>query len=82
MSNAIITKLPDMAKSFQIMRIIDELPTATNHHSLLGGSIIHACLTKQPANEIIKMIKEAAADNYDMMCDTVGERLCNEIINL
>lgn len=80
MSN--LSTLPDLSKSLQIMKIIDELPLKADHNTLIGAVIINACLTKQPAKEIIQMIKDQATDNYKAMVNVIGRTLTNEILNL
>ena len=76
-----ICRLPDLAKTFKMMKIIDQLPTKADHNTLFGASIINACLTKQQPAEIIKMIRQSAEDNYSLVAAVIGEDLTNEIIN-
>jgi hypothetical protein len=77
-----ITKLPDLATSFQKMKIIDRLAKESDHNTMVGAVIINACLTKQPANEILQMIKDQAGDNSVLMASVIGEDLMNQILEI
>lgn len=72
-----ICKLPDLANSFKLLKISVELEGIKDGGII--GIAIQCNLKNGNLGEVIKMIRESAADNRKMMEDIVGEKLLMDI---
>ena len=81
MSQATLTKLPNLAASFQKMKIGLDLEREASK----GNSIIHLGLqaafrNKRSINDVIAWVKIQAVDNADLMAETIGDELTCRIL--
>ena len=77
-----MTKLPDLAASFQKMKLIDRLADECTENNLIGITLLHAIWSKEPPNLILQTAKDMITDNPASMHKLIGECLCNDILNL
>jgi len=76
-----ITKLPDLAASFQKMKIILDLKRNATGEDILSQAIRLSISNKRNPNEIISWIKSQATDNPRVMAEVIGEELTKTILN-
>lgn len=78
-----VTKLRNLGKSFEHLRIILSLENTANTQTSIGASIIYAINSKEyTTDEIISFVKSQALDNPSVMYDVIGKELTDKIINL
>lgn len=76
-----ITKLPDLAASFEKMKIILDLKRNATGDDILSQAIRLSISNKRNPNEIISWIKSQATDNPRVMAEVIGEELTKTILN-
>lgn len=76
-----ITKLPDLAASFEKMKIILDLKRNVTGEDILSQAIRLSISNKRNPNEIISWIKSQATDNPKVMAEVIGEELTKTILN-
>jgi hypothetical protein len=76
-----LTKLPDLAKSFQKLKIMVDLDIKATGDSLLAFSIRLALYKKESPDEIITWIKSQATDNPKIIAEVIGDELTQTILN-
>jgi predicted regulator of amino acid metabolism with ACT domain len=80
MSN--LTQLPDLAKVFQKIKLIDKLTEVCDYTTITGMCILKAIHDKMPQDLIFKTIKDQAKDNRAAIINIIGEDLYYEILEL
>lgn len=78
-SAAIRAKLPDLARSFAKMKLVDDLLLATKQDTVVGCIIIEAILNKVPAEKVIAMVKKEISEGPATMETIIGEDMINKI---
>jgi hypothetical protein len=67
-----LKELPDLARSFTLMKINDKLRTVSDC-TLLGVAICHRLMTKGLDKQLLQTILDAYVDNQEATKDVVGE---------
>jgi len=75
------SKLPDLAKSFQKLKIMLDLQIAATGDDLISHAIRLAIYKKKPPTETISWLKSQATDNPKIMAEVIGEELTETILN-
>lgn len=79
---AIITTLPDLAKSFQAFKLANQISDKVLHSSgMFAEAILRACQSNQSPTVIIRMIKEQAQESPIDVANAIGEELTNKVLN-
>lgn len=76
-----ITKLPNLAASFEKMKIMLQLKKAATGEDLLSMAIRLSISKKEDPNQVISWIKSQATDNPRIMAEVIGEELTKTILN-
>ena len=76
-----LTKLPDLAKSFQKLKIMVDLDINATGDSILAFAIRLALYKKESPDEIITWVKSQATDNPKIMAEVIGAELTETILN-
>jgi hypothetical protein len=76
---ALLTKLPDLAKSFAAHKLVDELVNKANPTTMTGVGLLFA-YDKKPVMWIINEMKKEAVENPNYMCTVVGGALTNKLL--
>lgn len=75
------TKLPDLAKSFQKLKIMLDLQIAATGDDLISHAIRLAIYKKKSPAETISWLKSQATDNPKIMAEVIGDELTQIILN-
>lgn len=76
-----ISKLPNMAGSFERLKIMLDLESRVKGNDLFSEAIRKSIADRKPHNEVIGWIKSQATDNPRIMNQVIGEDLTNRILN-
>lgn len=66
---------PDLALSFERMKLMDELDATVNANTILGLAIKKAFNDKEPGSEIVKLIRDSYNDNPNGLNNTIPAKL-------
>lgn len=72
------TTLPNLPKSFRLLKIAIDLDTHVSEESILGHSIKQG-MRKGRIKEVIKMISDQAKDNLECIQNLVGHKTLTAI---
>lgn len=73
--------LPDLAKSFQKVKIMTDLQIAATGDDVISHAIRLSIHKKTSPNETIAWLKSQATDNPRIMAEVIGEELTQTILN-
>lgn len=77
----ILQKLPNLAIKFEELRLILDLRTRANPHTMLGQAIRNAIEAKKtPTREILQYVQDQARDSFKTMADCIGTELTQRIL--
>lgn len=77
-----LAQLPDLAIKLEEFKLILDLRTRANPHTLTGHAIINAIEGKKvPNNEILAYVRDQALDSFKTMSSVIGEELTQRVIN-
>jgi hypothetical protein len=80
-----LTKLPDLALSFKLLKLSLDIENKANmeaEKSILGYAIAKAYRDKVNYKQIINTLKSQSEDNFDTVSDIFGEDLTKRILEI
>ena len=75
-----MTSLPDIGKAAQLLKFSVEIPEQIKGEGFLQSAIVQGIYDGK-IKQVVKEVKQMAADNYSVMEEIIGKELLNEIIN-
>lgn len=77
-----LSTLPNLASKLEELKLILDLRTRANPHTMLGQAIRNAIDGKKvPHTEILAYVKDQANDSRITMNMCIGQELCDRVIN-
>lgn len=76
-----LKNLPDLANSMKLFKISAELETKVNNGGIIGMAI-YSGLRKGNIKEVVRMLREQAEDNRELIRGIVGTELLNDILTV
>lgn len=78
----VLSKLPNLSQKFTELKLILDLRTRANPHTILGQAIRNAIDGRNtPNGEILAYVKDQATDSPKTMSDCIGQELTERILN-